>query len=208
MRPNYSIRLALAGLAFSVAACGGSTASTSISTATPAAPSPTAAASAAATPSPTGAESAVSSNGATDAYPLVAGFEGHFTGSWNNTTFGSTGSMTWDIVASPSDRTVLITVNVGGRFLGGSGAPPESIKLTHLGEGAIAGHSPTFGDVSGTITPDGALHIVLTNIPGGLVSRVDISGTFTGANAISLQYTVAFVAGGSNAAGTVTLARA
>jgi hypothetical protein len=203
MRPSYSIRLALAGLAFSVAACGGSSSTTAPSAPTTAPSAPTTA-----TASPTATASTATSDSATDAYPFVASFEGHFTGSWNNTTFGSTGSMAWDITANPSDRTVVITVDVGGRFLGGSGAPPESIKLTHLGEGVIAGHSPTFGDVSGTITPGGALHITLTNIPGGLISQVDISGTFTGANAISLKYTVAFVAGGSNAVGTVTLARA
>jgi hypothetical protein len=145
---------------------------------------------------------------ATDAYPLLAGFQGHFTGSWNDTTFGTKGSMTWDISANPSARAVNITVNVGGRFFGGSGGPPETITLTHLGQGVIAGHSASFGDVSGTITPGGTLHITLSNIPGGLISRVDITGAFTGGNAISMNYKVGFVGGGSNAVGTVTLNRA
>ena len=145
---------------------------------------------------------------ATDAYPLLASFQGHFAGSWNDTTFGTTGSMSWDITANPSARTVNVTVDVGGRFFGGSGAPPESITLTHLGQGVIAGHSASFGDVSGTITSSGALHITLSNIPGGAISRVDITGTFTGSNAISMTYTVVFFSGGANAVGTVTLSRA
>ncbi len=116
--------------------------------------------------------------------------------------------MTWDITADPSARTVNVTVSVGGRFFGGSGAPPESITLTHLGQGVIAGHSASFGDVSGTITPSGALHITLSNIPGGAISRVDITGTFTGGSTISMNYTVGFVDGGANAVGTVTLNRA
>jgi hypothetical protein len=135
---------------------------------------------------------------------MLAGYQGHFTGPWTNTTFASTGSMTWDITPNPSDRTVKIVVAVGGNFFGGSGAPPESILLTHLGEGVISGKSPAFGDVSGTINPDGALHITLTNIPGGVISKVDITGTFTGGNTISMDYKVTFAAGG-NAAGTVKL---
>jgi hypothetical protein len=196
MRRSHWIRIVLAGLAFSVSACGGSSATTSTST-----PST-------ATTSTAVVASTTTSSGATDAYPLLASFQGHFTGSWNDTTFGTTGSMTWDITADPSARTVKVTVNVGGHFFGGSGAAPESISLTRLGEGAIAGHSSSFGDVSGTITPSGGFHIILSNIGGGIISRVDITGFFRGSNAILMNYTVSFVAGGSYAVGYVTLNRA
>jgi len=205
MPHRLRIRLVLAGLALTVAACAGSTAAPSTPpaatpVATPASTPSAAAASAVPTASPTTPSSA------TDAYPLVAGYQGHFTGSWNNTTFATTGSMTWDITADPSARTVDITVNVGGHFFGGPGGPPESIKLTHLADGVIKGASSAFGDVSGTITPDGALAITLTNIPGGVISKVEITGTFVGNNTISMTYTVSFVAGGT-ASGTVKLNR-
>lgn len=116
--------------------------------------------------------------------------------------------MVWDITADSSARTIDITVNVGGHFFGGSGAPPESIKLTHLAQGVIKGNSAAFGDVSGTITPGGALGITLTNIPGGVISKVEITGTFTGNSTISMVYTVSFAAGGGAASGTVKLSRA
>lgn len=199
------LRLVLVGLALTVAACAGSTSTASMTPAatpvTTSAPTPgEAAASAAATPTAPG--------NATDAYPLLAGYQGHFTGSWDNTTFATTGSMTWDITADPSARTVDITVDVGGRFFGGPGGPPESIKLTHLADGVIKGTSSAFGDVAGTITPGGALSITLTNIPGGVISNVEIRGTFTGSNTISMTYTVDFVAGSGAASGTVKLNRA
>jgi hypothetical protein len=207
MLHRLRIRLVLAGLPLTVAACAGSTSTPSMTpAATPGATPPS-------TPSAAATSITVVATPATlstvlDAYPLLSGYQGHFTGSWNDSTFGTTGSMTWDITADPSARTVDITVNVGGRFFGGSGAPPESITLTHLTQGVIKGNSAAFGDVAGTITPDGALSITLTNIPGGVISKVEITGTFTGNNTISMAYTVDFVAGGGAATGTVKLNRA
>jgi hypothetical protein len=201
----------LAGLVISVSACGstmsGATASPPAvarsgapATGTPATVGASTTAVASATPAGTAPQSA------TDAFPLLAGFQGHFAGSWNDTTFATTGAMTWDITVDSTARTVLIKVNVGGNFFGGSGAPPESILLTHLGQGVIAGHSAAFGDVSGTIGPDGTLRIALTGVPGGVVKRVDITGQFSGGSSISMAYSVQLVVGGS-ASGTVTLAR-
>jgi hypothetical protein len=189
-----------AAVAISVAGCSGAAAAT----ATPrsAASSVVPATAAAASPAAPQATPA----GVADAYPLLAGMAGHFNGTWNNNTFATTGSMTWDITANPADRTVQIAVNVGGNFFGGSGGPPETILLTHLAQGAIAGHSASFGDVSGTITPDGALHITLTNIPGGAISSCVITGTFTAPDSIAMDYTIDFTAGGT-ASGKVTLNR-
>ena len=207
MPQRLRIRLVLAGLALTVAACAGSTSTASM---TPAATPVTTSASTPgeAATSATPAATPTAPGNTTDAYPLLAGYQGHFTGSWDNTTFATTGSMTWDITADPSARTVDITVDVGGRFFGGPGGPPESIKLTHLADGVIKGTSSAFGDVSGTITPGGALSIALTNIPGGTISNVEIRGTFTGSNTISMTYTVDFVAGSGAASGTVKLNRA
>jgi len=144
--------------------------------------------------------------GAADAYPLLAGFAGHFVGSWNDATFATTGSMTWDINADPAARTVTIVVAVGGNFFGGSGGTTETIELTHLAQGAISGHSAAFGDVAGTVTPAGTLTIALTNVPGGVVSSCAVTGTFSNAETISILYTVTFVAGGT-ATGTAALSR-
>ncbi len=194
MRPRMHAGSALVGLALAVAACGSSAASPSA-----AAPSPV--------PSPTADVSAATTPNAMDAYPFLAAYEGQFAGSWKNATFGSTGSMAWDITADPDARTIKIKVTVGGRFLGGPGAPAETILLTHLADGVIEGTSPTFGQISGTITPEGALQIALSNVPGGAISKVEINGTFTGGDSISISYAVEFTAGGGKATGAVTLSR-
>ena len=207
MLHHLRIRTALAGLAVAAAACAGSTSTP------PTTPTATRGSTLVSTPSTAAASTAAAAtsttaNDAADAYPLLAGYQGHFTGSWNDSTFGTTGSMIWDLSADPSSRTVDITFDVGGHFFGGAGGPPESIKLTHLAQGVIKGNSAAFGGVSGTIAPDGTLTITLTNIPGGVISKVEIVGTFTGGNSISMSYTVDFVAGSGAASGTVKLNRA
>jgi hypothetical protein len=152
--------------------------------------------------------SSPAADGAQDAYPFLSGYTGHFAGKWTNKTFGSTGSMTWDITADSTARTVEIDVTIGGPVFGGPGVKPEKIKLTHLAQGVIQGTSPDFGDISGTITPDGTLTITLTNVPGGAIAKVTISGKLSGGDTISIDYTVEFVGGSGSAAGTVTLEKA
>ena len=112
--------------------------------------------------------------------------------------------MAWDLSADNTTRQVTIKVSVGGKFLGGPGGPPETIILTHLAQGTINGHSNSFGDVAGTISPTGVLQITLSKIALGTIDHVAITGQFTGNNSIAMQYTVYFP-GGSTAVGTVTL---
>ena len=188
-----STRLVLVGaLLVVVAACGSSAASQGAS--------PTASAAAA-----TETASASPSANLTDAYPFLAGYTGHFAGTWSNKTFGSTGSMTWDMTADATARTIKIDVAVGGPVFGGPGVKPESILLTHLADGVIGGKSPAFGDVSGTITPNGLLTITLSNVPGGTIAKVTITGTFTGGDSIAIAYSVEFAGGTGTAAGTASL---
>jgi hypothetical protein len=194
MRPlSYSLRLAIAGATIlAVAACG-----SSASTAPPSAMHSEDAMESVSEPTETA--------NAADAYPFLSAYEGHFAGSWSNETFATTGPMAWDISADESARTVMIVVDVGGNFFGGPGAPAETIVLTHLADGVIQGTSPAFGDISGTLSPDGMLDITLSSIPGGAISKVTITGILSGGNSIALDYAVAFTAGGAEATGTVTL---
>jgi hypothetical protein len=198
MRRAQSVGAGAVAAAIALAACGGSSTSTNAATTS---------ATAAPTPSPTPSPTAAPPSAA-DAYPVVSSYAGHYSGSWNDATFGTTGSMTWDIAADPATRHVTITVNAGGRFFGGNGAPPEHILLTHLGEGVVSGTSAAFGTVSGTIRTDGTFTMTLTNVPGGSIARVDITGAFTGGSTIAMRYTVSFNGSSGTATGTVSLERA
>lgn len=176
-----------------LASCGGAT-----STSPTPRPS-TPAATALATSTPTANPS--------DAYPVVAALQGHLAGRWTNTTFGSTGTITWDVTPNPAMRTVAIVVTLTGRVLGGSAPPPEHDLLTHLAQGVISGRSAAFGSVNGTITPDGRIHMTLTNLPVPSIASVDITGNINGSTTVSLTYTVTFSGGGGTAKGTVTMTK-
>jgi hypothetical protein len=191
MRKRWATGSTVAGLVL-VAACGTSPSATT----SPSVRATVAAAAASLTPA-----------GAADVYPLMAGYQGHYSGSWNDSTFNTTGSMTWDVSADNATRQVTIKVAVGGKFFGGPGAPAETIVLSHLAEGTISGHSASFGEVAGTITPAGVMQVTLTKIGLGVIDHVDITGQFTAAKTITMRYTVYFATGGQTAVGTVTLTK-
>jgi len=197
--------IALTGLAVALAACSGAATPTPLPS-----PSPTPMATPAAAPTESATPTvptAAPSLSAVDAYPFLSGYQGTFNGSWNDTTFATTGSMTWIMSADSTARTVTIDVTVGGKFFGGPGAPGETILLSHLATGTIHGTSRAFGSISGTITPDGKLTITLSQIPGGVIKQVDVTGTFSGGDTISIDYSVTFVAGGAKASGKVELVK-
>jgi hypothetical protein len=205
MRSGRSLLMLLGVLIVSVGACSSSAASPSGGEAMSAEPS----ASAMSESSDAMMSSAPSATtSAIDAYPFVSGYVGHFTGNWTNKTFGSTGAVTWDITADESARTVDIDMTIAGPVFGGPGVKPEKIRLTHLAEGVIRGTSPAFGDIDGTITPDGTLTITLTNIPGGAIAKVAIDGNLTGGDTISINYEVTFAGGSGSATGVVALKKA
>jgi hypothetical protein len=63
----------------------------------------------------------------------------------------------------------------------------------------------SFGTVNAVIESDGTLTASIANIPGGLITRVDVSGTVT-TNRLTANYTVRFAAG-ATATGTLNLAK-
>jgi len=186
---TFLARACLAALAAAgVVACGGASSAPSSSAAvTTTTPSSTATA-----------------NG-NDAYPTVAALAGLYSGTWTNTTFGSSGTIKWTVMANASARSVTIVINVTGNVFGGQAPAPESITLTHLNQGVIKGTSSGFGSVDGTVQPDGSINVTLTNIPGGRVTTVTISGMLSPPS-ISLAYAVTLSSGG-HASGTVTMMR-
>ena len=181
----------LALLVLAAGACGSASTHGSAGTAAPSA-------------STTPTEGPAPTTGVTDAYPAVAALQGTLTGAWTNSTFGTTGSMTWVVTADPTARTVTITVNVTGNAFGMPAPAPEQIELTHLAQGEIMGTSSAFGAVSGTVSASGAVNLTLS-APNSSVTSVAVTGSFA-ASSVSLNYTVN-LAGGGSATGTVSLTK-
>lgn len=135
----------------------------------------------------------------------VATYAGTWTGSWTNTTFGSTGTTSIVIAAGGANNQVNLSHSGTGTVLGGTGAPLETRSNVPYTATAFTLNttSTTFGNV--TLNVDGAGNIVGsgTQVPNAAISRWDCTGTIT-ATQIRLNFTVTFAAGGT-ATGTIAV---
>ena len=137
---------------------------------------------------------------------IVSGFAGTWTGSWTNTTFGSTGTTTMTVTPDTPAETMSITFDMNGGVFGAGDPPAETqtIPYTTTG-GGYTGTSAFFGKVTLSGTPTGMLTGTVTEIPGGTISKVDLTGmitpqTLTGTAVITF-------ATGATANGTMTLTK-
>lgn len=189
-------RSLLALLALALVSCGGASATASSS---PAASSAAAGSAAATTAAATSARPVTTA-------PAALFQDATFVGSWNNTTFGSTGPATFDIKVNAAAATMTVTITLGGNVFGAPAPAPETFTLPLSSAGAtFTGKSKTFGDVTATLK-DGAMTFRGDNVPGGRVKSIDGTGTYT-LTTMSLAYNVA-LADGTSAKGTVTLKKA
>ena len=135
----------------------------------------------------------------------VANYAGTWTGTWNNTTFGSTGTTTIVIAAGTGANQLNLTHTGTGTVLGGSGAPTETRNNVNYTPTAftLQTTSTTFGNV--TLNVDGAGNVTGNGVqvPNASISRWDCTGTIT-TTQIRLNFTVTFTSG-STAAGTIAV---
>lgn len=144
---------------------------------------------------------------ATTAAPTVSTtFEdGRYAGTWNNTTFGSTGSAAIDVKLDRTAFSVAVTLTLGGNVFGAPAPAPETFNLPITSTGvSYTGKSKTFGDLTVTMK-DGKATFKGDNV-SARVKTIEGTGTY-GAGAISLTYTVS-LSDGSKAQGTVSLKKA
>ena len=132
---------------------------------------------------------------------------GNWTGTWHNTTYDITGEANLAATVNPADRTVEATVTLTGDVFG-LPAAPAPITLHGTYTDSVMTFPPTaapIGTVSATLSSNGALTATITDIPGGLVSHVDITGTAT-ATTVNANYTVHSVLG-PTAVGTLVFSQ-
>lgn len=141
-----------------------------------------------ATPEPTPTPSAY------DTFKAVAG---EWTGSWTNTTFGSTGSAGATITINP-DGTASYVLDLGGLVFGLIDPPPKEFAGTYDSSGATfqVQDDDLFGDVTITVSADGAISFGGTDVPVPGIDSVSAEGTIT-AQAVEMSYTVTFSGGGT-----------
>ena len=138
---------------------------------------------------------------------LASELAGNWSGSWTNNTFQTTGPVSAAISVDTTAHTFSATITIGGNVFGGSAPPPFTASGSYSTSTGVSysGHNGTFGDVTFTITPNGAVSGGATNIPSANVSALSFSGTAT-ATTISINYTITLKAGGT-ATGVMTLTK-
>jgi hypothetical protein len=185
--------------ALALAACGGSAAPEATPTpemeqvaptATTPPPSPT--------PEPTEEKNAAYEQGRTLA--------GEWSGSWENTTFGSTGGARAVIDVQP-DGDATFTIDLDGMVFGALDPDPMSYEGTYDADGAVfeAPSDPLFGDLTITVDADGEVTINGELVPVDGIASLSAEGSIT-SDAIQLEYTVGFT-GGGEAKGVLNLAK-
>ena len=184
-------RLAMAVAIFAVVACGGSSSAASKPTPSPS-PSPR--------PSPS-----------LDTLALFTSFEGSYSGTWTNQTYGSSGSITVVIKLDHSAGTITSTLTLGGNVFGAPAPAPETVTFKPIGALTpdIAGHSATFGDVTVHFAPTATgatISFKAANVPSPRVATLTVGGTVT-ATTMSMTYTVGFRDGTADAHGVAAITK-
>ena len=159
------------------------------------------------TPTPTPTPTAAPTPTPNPLAALAAAFTGKYSGTWTNTTFGSTGPISVQVAVDlASGNLVVSNLTIGGNVFGGAAPPPESLTLTGLATGTVTTHSASLGDISMSISPLGVLTGTCTNIPSPRVSKATFTGTVADPTKLTFTYH-ADLKDGTGADGTVTMAK-
>ena len=178
----------LLALALVVAACGDddatpSTAATTTTTAaaeTTAAPTTTTAAPATTSTAAPSTTEAMAMSGPEAFIAAAAELVGEYEGTWDNTTFGSTGRLYFNVLEANTDAGyVLFQVDADGNAFGGADPDLTVIEISVDGDSLYVGYSEFIGD--STFEIDEAGNFTLTGMPPALGSELEITGTLTSA---------------------------
>lgn len=147
------------------------------------------------------------SNNSAANYEQASQLAGHWTGTWTNTTFGSTGSL--DVLIDiETDGDAVLTLTIGGNALGVGNVPTLTIPGYYDDFGWVfeSIQVPVFGNISVFISYARSFTMTTTTPPDTGILYVNANGMALD-DGISINYDVSFSAG-SLAQGTATLTRA
>jgi hypothetical protein len=136
-------------------------------------------------------------------------YVGNWTGTWTNTTFGSTGAarvvVTKDSARAAGD--LHFNVDLDGSVFGGSNPSPENLGATVAEDVATltATTSNTYGTLSGTLEGDGTISGGGTDV-AGQVKSYTVTGTWS-ATAIDADVVISFDDGSADATAKLALTK-
>lgn len=135
----------------------------------------------------------------------ISDFIGNWTGQWDNTTFGSTGSTTMTLTSDATNMTAQMILDMNGNVLGGADPAPMTLDGTYTAtEFTVSATTDLFGEFTLSVNSQGVLTGQGINVPNTFIDRVDFSGTATPME-ITINYIVTFTAdaGGGTAVGVL-----
>lgn len=207
--PGRSTSIIAGTLALVVAACGSAGAPTVPPTTAPAA-SPTGAPTAPPTDTPAPTEPPTASPAPTlDPFAFVAPYEGTYSGTWINETFGSTGTVSIDVGIDRVTGSIQLALTLGGNVFGNPTPKPETITAT-IGDGSLEFTSRTFGETSLTVDLEAGLPVLTfssPNVPSDRIKTFTATTTIVDATRFEFEYEVTFRDGIPPARGRATLER-
>lgn len=99
-----------------------------------------------------------------------------YTGSWKNTTFGSSGALKIDVTLK--DDRAKGSLDLDGNVFGGIDPPaiPFNFPFKPGKSGTFKVSGTVLGDLAGSYTKNGDLEVVIRNTPGGFPKETRIDG--------------------------------
>lgn len=125
----------------------------------------------------------------------VTKFVGVYEGTWTNKTTGASGPAVITIAADEAARTVTLTLDFGGNYLGLNDPPAFTLLANYDDNGAaVRGDSEILGQMDITIDRDGNIIGNLKNLVGGLIPSMTYTGKIGGGR-LDTDYTVTLADG-------------
>ncbi len=181
--------VALAGVVFGTASCGDDKKSSDSTTADTASED-TSAADTTAAAEPTTTVDPVAARVVT-----AQEIAGTYTGTWTNTTFGSTGSIDATFAVDAATAVATLTMDLGGNVFGSPDPQPLEASFDLNGEGPYTGTNDLFGDF--TISYSGGhLTFEAAAVPGVGGKKMTMDGDFA-ASGFTGTYTIVDLAEGT-----------
>ena len=139
---------------------------------------------------------------------LAQQYDGYYEGTFTNTTFDTTGTVTLELRIDPNTGTLSITTTIDGDVFGGGAKEVRTItSQVQLGDPAapVVTDTKAFGEVSARLDANLALILSAADVPDAKVKGFELVGTLRpDRSGFDATYTVAFE-NGDSAAGVITV---
>jgi hypothetical protein len=130
---------------------------------------------------------------------------GDWVGEWNNTTFGSTGSIEVTVIVDTEVGFLLANTDIGGSVFGQVDPEPRTFELDLVTGPPYERRSGLLGEFTIVIGEDGSFTLTADDVSAEGIATMTITGTL-GLAEFSATYVIGFEGGGT-AEGTIEVAK-